>query len=100
MSDLEEFKNFLNTAPNLSDEEMISLIEQRVNHMLETEPELLMSYLYRLDVLEEKINAVLNQPSEMPIGYGLSKLIWDRQKLRIELRKQFKQGPIEDGWEF
>lgn len=83
---------------NFSDEHMIQIIEERVAQMLDGDPDLLMSYLYRLDVLEEKIKAVMNQPKSLPVANGLARLIWERQKERLEYKKKFKQDPIE-GWE-
>lgn len=75
----------------IGDEEMIAHISLRVQEMLDQSPELLMSYLYRLDVLEEKIQAVFKSPKGLPIAEALAKLIWDRQKLRLKYRKQFKK---------
>ena len=82
-----------------SDKEMIKLLADKVAQMLDEDPELLMSYLYRLDILEEKINAVLHQPKGLSVPFGLATLIWERQKERIATKKRYKQDPIE-GWEF
>jgi len=43
----------INIPTELSDEEMIDIISVRVEQMLKGDPDLLMSYLYRLDVLEK-----------------------------------------------
>lgn len=86
----------LHNENKISDEEMIVHISQRVQEMLDQSPELLMSYLYRLDVLEEKIQAVMHSPKGIPIADALATLIWDRQKLRLKYRQQFRQGPIND----
>lgn len=100
MSDIDNIGNFLNlNNASISDEEMIKILTEKVTKMLDTDTELLMSYLYRLDIEEHKINAVLNQPKSMPIAQGLASLIWKRQKQRIASKKKYKQDPIE-GWEF
>ncbi len=82
----------------IDDADMIRMIADRVEHLLKADPDLLMSYLYRLDVLEKKINAALESSLE-PAHFTLARLIWDRQKKRIKTKKRYKQKPIE-GWEF
>ena len=82
----------------LDEDQIIQMIAYRVEKMLKGDPDLLMSYLYRLDVEEVKINAALeNNP--FPVHETFARLIWDRQKLRIETKKKYRQDPI-DGWEF
>lgn len=84
----------------LSEQDLYVAIRDRVEYFLEHNPELLMSYLYRLDVLEEKINAVLSPTSPVPPLEGLSRLILERQKERIATKKKFKSDPPIPGWEF
>ena len=76
---------------------LLSAIAMRVDQLMQTEPELLMSYLYRLDVSESKVQEVLSN-SDNPIN-GLARLILDRQILRLQTKKAFRQDPIE-GWEW
>ena len=59
-------------------EDLIKALAERIAYMLDKEPELLFSTLYRLDVLEPKINAVLHSSSESP-AEGLARLIVERQ---------------------
>ena len=73
-------------------EDLIHALAGRVTYMLDKEPELLFSTLYRLDVLEENINAVLHS-SEDP-AYGLARLIVDRQTEKAKTR-----GGWHKGWE-
>lgn len=82
----------------LSDEEMIRHISYRVEQLLKGDPELLLSYLYRLDVEEKRIAEAL-ETSIMPTHVTFANLIWERQKQRLASRKKYKQDPIE-GWEF
>lgn len=77
---------------------MIKHIADRVEKMLKGDPDLLMSYLYRLDVTQKSIKAAM-ETSPMPVHVTFANLIWDRQKQRLETRKKYKQDPIE-GWEF
>jgi hypothetical protein len=80
-----------------SDEQMIQMISERVEELLERNIELLMSYLYRLDVAEAKINAALDLSAIIPPHVGIATLIWQRQKERIATKKKYKQDPI-DNW--
>jgi len=84
--------------PQLSDEEMILYIADRVERMLKGDPDLLMSYLYRLDVTQKSIKEAF-EVSIFPAHVTFANLIWARQKQRIETKKKYKQDPIE-GWEF
>jgi len=83
----------------LSEDDFYLAIKERVEYLLEKNPEILMSYLYRLDVLEVKIKAVLAPNSVVPPLEGLSRLILERQKERIETKKKYKSDPIP-GWEY
>lgn len=82
----------------LSDEEMIRHIADRVEQLLKGDPDLLMSYLYRLDVEEKRIAEAMDT-SIMPVHVTFANLIWERQKQRLETKKKYRQDPIE-GWEF
>ena len=88
----------LEVSDSLSDEEMIRIISARVEKMLAGDPDLLMSYLYRLDIEQDKIeHAIALSPLPLPLTFA--QLIWERQKQRIITKAKYKQDPIE-GWEF
>lgn len=91
---------FPDNLETLSESDLYNAIKGRVEYLLETSPDLLMSYLYRLDVLEVKINAVLALDSPVPPIEGLSRLILERQKERIETKRKYKSDPPIPGWEF
>lgn len=91
---------FPDTLFELSESDLFKAIRERVEYYLEKSPELLMSYLYRLDVLEVKINAVLAPDSVVAPIDGLSNLILERQKERIASKKKYKSAPPIPGWEF
>ncbi len=91
---------FPDNLETLSEDDLYNAIKERVAYLLETSPELLMSSLYRLDVLEVKINAVLAPTSPVAPIEGLARLILERQKERIATKKKFKSDPPIPGWEF
>ncbi len=85
----------------LNEEEMIIQIERRVAELIERDFGLLMSYLYRLDVLEPHINACLDPKNPIHPYTCLAHLIWNRQKMRIRTKAEYKQdGEVEEGWEW
>jgi hypothetical protein len=83
----------------LTHEEMIRLIAQRVDYLLENDKDLLLSYLYRLDISMKKINNVLRMKNVIPPHQSLALLIYQRQLERVNTKKKIKVDPIE-GWEF
>lgn len=87
------------TSLNDDEEQILNAIKGRVGELMDKNPELLMSYLYRLDVLEKDLNKVLKNPSPISLVDSISMLIWERQKKRLETKKKYKQDPIE-GWEY
>ncbi len=91
----------INQEINLNEEDMILEIERRVAEMIEKDMPLLLSYLYRLDISESKINACLNPASPFHPYSCLATLIWERQKQRITTKLYYKnKDTTEDGWEW
>ena len=85
-----------------SEEELLALLAERIAEMLEQRPEYLMSMLYRLDVLEEKIHPVMRPDAPEPANWGLARLVLERQKQRIETKRTVKPDQLEglEGWEW
>lgn len=88
----------LNTYFDITEDELIVMISDRVKEMLETEKELLLSYLYRLDISNAKVNSVLRVSHIIPAHESLAVLIYQRQVERVRSKKKYKQKPIE-GWD-
>lgn len=91
----------LESTPD-SEEELLAVLADRIAEMLERRPEYLMSMLYRLDVLEEKIHPVMRPDAPEPANWGLARLVLERQKQRIETKKTVRPKPLEglEGWEW
>lgn len=81
-------------------ETLIALIAARVNELLENDKDLLLSYLYRLDISMKRINDMLKIKHIIPAHESIARLIFERQVERIKTKKKYKVPPIEDGWEF
>lgn len=84
----------------ISDEQMLHIIELRVTELLSQSPDLLFSYLYRLDISEPKIKQALHTSEGISPNLALARLILERQKQRIASKKKYKQDPPIEGWEF
>lgn len=83
-----------------SEDDLIYMICQRVKVLLETDRDLLLSYLYRLDVPESQINAAMRITHQVPLDQSLGLLIYYRQLERVRTKRRFDSGPPIEGWEF
>lgn len=82
--------------PLMDEETVLNLFTHRVEELMRDDLDLLLSSLYRLDVLEEKIQVAL-QSSTVPAARGIAMLILERQKERLRTRKEYGDGKKE--WE-
>ena len=62
-------------------------IAERVADLLDRDPELLFSYLYRLDVPESSVDRVIRSAGE-EVAYHLAELILRRQEQRQQTKKK------------
>lgn len=93
------FRNFeLEAKTPLSEEDLLNLLSQRIAEMLDHEPELLFSTLYRLDILEVDINRIFDDPLIMN-DRGLAQLVLARQKQKQETKLKYKADDM-DFWDF
>ena len=82
-----------------SEELLKQAIVNRVGYLLAKEPGLLFSYMYRLDVDENQVGAIMKGVYRGDPIVALAGLIYERQMQRVETKLQFKQDPIE-GWQW
>ncbi len=95
-----DFKSLINIeSEDISEVDVIASIEERVSQMMDHDIELLMSYMYRLDIAETDIKQAMKLNAKQSMPNVFAQLIWKRQKQRMETRKKYKQDPIED-WEY
>ena len=83
-------------ADNENEEKaLIEVLASRISELLDSNPDLLFSTLYRLDVSERKINEVLDDKAfEAPLG--LAHLIIDRQREKLLTRERFRNQGSAD----
>ncbi len=82
-----------------TENELLYAIADRVAWFMQHDIDMLMSYLYRLDVEERYINKALSLKSTEDPQLALARLILDRQKQRMLTKERYKVTPIE-GWEY
>ena len=105
MKDLKELtgiiKSHLDINLDVEDDDyqnLLKMIERRVEELLEKDSGLLFSYIYRLDVSEQMVRQVMTK-DDLDSVKALAKLIMDRQLQRLHTKKTIVQKPIQ-GWEW
>jgi hypothetical protein len=83
-------------APDVNYDELLAVIRIRVEELLAADPSLLFSFLYRLDVLECDLKAVMAGTNSNDVIDSISELILKRQLDRLATRRLYKQEPIKD----
>ena len=66
-------------------------IADRINDLIQTDFQKLISLLYRLDVSEEKLKHLLKENTGADAGLIITDLIIERQIEKIKSRQQFSQ---------
>ena len=96
-----DFELDMGTDP-ISEDELFEILANEVAYMIDHRLDFLLSLLYRLDVLEHKINLALSPMSKEAPHIALAKLIMARQKERIITKQKYKPNPSDDleGLEF
>jgi hypothetical protein len=78
-------------APAISEKELREQMVVHINHLINTNFEKLVFYLYRIDVNEKKIRRLLEQKEGEDAAGLIADLIIERQVQKIASRKIFKK---------
>ena len=62
-----------------------------INHLIKTDFDKLIAYLYRIDVNEQKLKSLLQQFPDEDAGNIIALLIIERQQQKINTREQFSK---------
>ncbi len=82
------------------DEALLETLADRIASLLLSDMESFMSLMYRMDVSEKKVAAALSPDHDDPPNLTLAKLIIERQLLRMETKKKYRQQPLQDWIDF
>lgn len=96
MNEEEFVKELSINEPYLDRESLVSMMQERVAQLLTKDPDLLFSFLYRLDVDELKIKNVLASAEDVP--RKLAELIVNRQLHRIQTKTEYKSDNKNWDW--
>lgn len=82
----------LERSPEMETAALRLWLADRIAALLDRQPELLMSHLYRIDVPEAAVQDVLQKrpPAEIPLH--LADLMIERQLQKIETRRRYRAG--------
>lgn len=82
----------------MDESSLLEAIEKRVSELILEDPDLLFSYLYRLDIPQEAIELALYHSDPLKPSEALAHVILERQRARLKTKRSFPQKPIE-GWD-
>lgn len=77
---------------------LVEAMQLKVGALLQHQPDLLFSYLYRLDVPEHKIQFALSHSEN--VNKALAELIIDRQVERIQTQQKYRNETDKWNWDF
>jgi hypothetical protein len=78
-------------AGNTSYTEIHAQLSAYINQLVKYDFEKLVSYLYRIDVNEQKLKTLLNQFPDEDAGNIIASLILERQEQKLKTRELFSQ---------
>lgn len=92
----------LQLEPRLSEEALIAALGQFVNELIQSDFDRLIRMLYRIDIQEATLKQLLKTHAGKDAGHIIAVLIVERQKQKLESRKQFKRSsddiPPDERW--
>jgi hypothetical protein len=85
----------LDLSEKLAMDELTEQLTDHINHLINTDFEKLIFYLYRIDVHEEKMKQLLQQQQGENAAQLIAKLIIDRQLQKLASKQNFHPSPGE-----
>jgi hypothetical protein len=84
----------------MTEVELFQLLANEVADMIEYRIDLLLSRMYRLDVLEVDIQAALDPTNPVAANVALAYLIWERQRQRVLSKRIHPVPDIDPEWQW
>lgn len=84
-------------TPNetFTETEVLELLTKQIAWLMEHRMEFLFSQMYRLDIDERQVRSVLDPNNMNPAAEGLAKLVLQRQKMRLQTKKDIHVDKID-----
>jgi len=99
---IQELSKELDIVISGTDESLIrQLVADRINDLLNTDFQKLISILYRVDVSETKLKSLLRDNPGSDAGLIIADLMIERQAQKIRSRQEHRRDPNisdEEGW--
>lgn len=92
---LAEFEISTEREHHYREEEVIGLLTNQIAWMLAHRTEFLFSLMYRLDVDERLVRKAMDPTSPVPPAEGLARLVFDRQKARMQTKRDTRVDDID-----
>lgn len=86
----------LEFSEKLTMDELEQQLTDHINHLINTDFEKLIYYLYRIDVNESKMKQLLQQQAGENAAQLIARLIIDRQLQKIKSRAEHRSNTIDD----
>ena len=86
----------LEFSEKLAMDELEQQLTDHINHLINTDFEKLIYYLYRIDVNESKMKQLLQQQGGENAAQLIARLIIDRQLHKIKSRAEHRSNKIDD----
>jgi hypothetical protein len=80
----------LTLVPTITENELAGLLANRINELIRSDMNVLITALYRIDVDEKKIREMLIKNKETDAALVIAHLVIERQKQKIKTRSMFK----------
>ena len=88
------FESLINFNDHLTLEELKIYLAEKIAIMMNTNMNLLLSTLYRIDIDENKVQGLFSGKSKEDIPQGLASLIIDRQFQKLYFRNKYKNDNL------
>lgn len=72
-----------------SEEKAIILLTKAISLLMDRNLERLLQVCYRIDLSENKLKQILHESAPDQVATDLAKALWERQKLKVEIRKKY-----------
>ncbi|MFT4855526.1 MAG: hypothetical protein ACI9ZX_002762 [Algoriphagus sp.] len=76
-------------AESFDEDQAILMLSKAISQLLDRDFERLLQICYRIDLGEEKLKKILHESEPDSVSLDLAKSLWERQKLKIEIRKRY-----------
>ncbi|GAA0877909.1 hypothetical protein GCM10009119_08770 [Algoriphagus jejuensis] len=87
-------KDFLlpEDVEGFSEETAIALLAKAIGQLMDRNLERLLQICYRIDLSENKLKQILHESEPDQVATDLAKALWERQKLKVEIRRRYSGG--------